>query len=291
MDIQRVMDTIMGCRLRKGQSGPCLLFDREEVAKARRRADERSDVLTCLRRRCDRLLTTPAEDASDIQVRIPSSEAVTMAEGTALLETDAYVDWVRQRIEALCTLDTWMAPVHTNGHCDHVMTNVAAHIAYALDLLGDLITQDERARVAADMRRLFLEPFPIRRNPHYKEAGLAFLAAGELGRFWEFVRHAYDRFETFDPAAQVGWAEAVGLDGARFEAVMADKALLRKLSAGKRQGLDNGVTATPALFVDGHRYLGELAVPEIVEVLEEAHERSVAANHTEGELAGCSLPR
>ena len=159
MDIQRVMDTIMICRLREGQSGPCLLFGREEVARSRRRAERRGDFLARLRRRCDRLLTTPASDASDIQVRIPSSEAVTMAEGTALLETDAYVDWARQRIEALCALDTWMAPVHTNVHCDHVMTNVAAHIAYAVDLLGDLISQDDRARVAAGMRRLFFGPF------------------------------------------------------------------------------------------------------------------------------------
>ena len=159
MDIQRVMDAIMGCPLRERQPGPSLLFGREEAARAPQRADRRGDLLPRLRQRCDRLLTTPAGDASDIQVRTPSSEAVTMAEGSVLLGTDAYVDWARQRVEALCALDTWMAPVHANPVCDHVMTNVAAHIAYAVDLLRDLISEDDEACVAAGVRSLFFDPY------------------------------------------------------------------------------------------------------------------------------------
>jgi len=130
-----------------------------------------------------------------------------------------------------------------------------------------------RGRLAGKAR-LYLRPFPIRRNPHYKEAGLGFVAAAELGRFWEFVRHAYTHFDDFTPEGQVSWARAVGLDAGRFEALTKDRALLRRLSAGKREGLENGVASTPALFIDGHRYLGELEVEEIVDVLEEAHELS-----------------
>ena len=159
MDIQNIMSTIESCHFRLSRPSPRLLFGPEEVRQVRQRAAQRGDYQSRLRQQCDQLLSTPAEDASNIQVRIPSSEAVTMAEGTALLATDQYVDWLKTRLDALCALDTWMAPVHRNPLCDHVMTNVAAHIAYAVDLLGDDVSEDGSARVAQGMRRLFFDPY------------------------------------------------------------------------------------------------------------------------------------
>jgi len=144
-----------------------------------------------------------------------------------------------------------------------------------------------RGRLAGRVR-LFLKPFPIRRNPHYEVAGLGFMAAAALGRLWDHARHAYEHFDAFSPEQQRPWAEALGLDGARFEALTGDEALLRRLSAGKREGLDNGVSATPALFVDGHRYLGELEVAEIVEVPEEVVAGPAAG--PKGSGGGCSQP-
>ncbi len=127
--------------------------------------------------------------------------------------------------------------------------------------------------------KLFMKVFPLRSNPHSKEGGLAFLAAHEQGAFWDFALHAYTNFEDFSLENQLAWAEALGLDRALFEERLADPALKQVLVASKRQGLENGVSATPAFFIDGHAYRGELENEELVDTLEEAWERSQGLVH------------
>jgi len=130
--------------------------------------------------------------------------------------------------------------------------------------------------------RLHVVVFPLRSNPHAKEAGLAFLAAGDLGGFWDYLLHAYAHFDGFTPEALPQWAEDVGLDRARFEELTADTASVGRLVEGKKGGLERGVTATPTFFIDGREYLGEVEADEIVDVLEEVFERRQSAGPGEG---------
>lgn len=127
--------------------------------------------------------------------------------------------------------------------------------------------------------KLYLKPFPLRSNPHSKEAGVAFLAAQELGRLWEFVLHSYERFDRFDVAAQVQWAEAVGLDRQQFEQLLADPDLTQRLVESKMAGLELGVESTPTFFVDGRLYRGELEIGELVDTLEELYDRTQGLTH------------
>jgi protein-disulfide isomerase len=120
--------------------------------------------------------------------------------------------------------------------------------------------------------RLYLKVFPLRSQPHASEEALAFLAANRLGRFWDYVLHAYQHFDGFAPARLLEWAQALGLPADQFAAALDDPALRRQLSAGKREGLENGVESTPTVFIDGRRYRGELAADELVDVVEEAFE-------------------
>jgi len=122
--------------------------------------------------------------------------------------------------------------------------------------------------------RLFLRPFPMRSNPHSKEAGAAFLAAQELGSLWAFVLYSYEHFDAFTPEGQVQWAEAVGLDAVQFAELAQSEEIAEWLVEGKMEGLDNGVDSTPTFFIDGRRYLGELEIHELVDTLEETYERS-----------------
>ncbi len=122
--------------------------------------------------------------------------------------------------------------------------------------------------------QLYLKVFPLRSNPHAKEAGLAFLAACELGGFWDFVLHAYAHFDDFTVEDQPAWAAAMGLDPERFEALVADAELTQRLVASKKEGLEHGVKSTPSFFIDGRLYIGELEVEELVDVLEEVADRA-----------------
>jgi len=126
----------------------------------------------------------------------------------------------------------------------------------------------------ATKAKLYLKPFPLRSNPHSKEAGVAFLAAQDQGKLWEFVLHAYERFGQFDVAVQPEWAEAAGLDRQRFEQQLEDPDLTQRLVESKMAGLELGVESTPTFFLDGRLYSGELEIEELVDTLEELYDRA-----------------
>jgi len=131
----------------------------------------------------------------------------------------------------------------------------------------------------AGKARLYLKPFPLRSNPHSKEAGVAFLAAQELGKLFEFALHAYARFEDFDVSRQPVWAEEVGLDRARFEELLGDPALAERLVESKMAGLELGVESTPTFFLDGRLYQGELDIDELVDTALELYDRAQGLTH------------
>jgi 2-hydroxychromene-2-carboxylate isomerase len=121
--------------------------------------------------------------------------------------------------------------------------------------------------------RLAFRCFPIRGHEGSTEAGLAFTAAAELGRFWEFLLHSYRHFDEFAPSRQREWAVAVGLDGDTFAARAADPATREKLVASKKEGIANGVEETPTLFINGRRWVGDLELGELVDAVEEEMDR------------------
>ncbi|MBW2735408.1 MAG: thioredoxin domain-containing protein [Deltaproteobacteria bacterium] len=121
--------------------------------------------------------------------------------------------------------------------------------------------------------KLYFRSFPIRDHKYSKEAGLGFVAARRMGKFWPFLLHAYEHFDAFSPEKQRPWARFAGMDCKRFAEVMSDDGTRKLLVASKKEGLRNRVKATPTFFIDGQRYVGELKVEELVDVLEEAYER------------------
>lgn len=129
--------------------------------------------------------------------------------------------------------------------------------------------------------QLALRPFPLRANEHGKEAGLAFLAAHQLGAFWPLALHSYANFDAFSLEAQQRWFVQLGLDPAEMERLMADPALLEQLQASKREGVELGVDSTPTFFIDGWLYRGEVELPELIDTLEEAWERKMGLEMVE----------
>jgi protein-disulfide isomerase len=120
-----------------------------------------------------------------------------------------------------------------------------------------------------DDARLAFRIFPIRGHEGSTEAGLGFAAAAELDGFWPFVLHAYRHFEDYSPEKQVEWAAAVGLDRGEFMARLRDPATREDLVASKKEGLVNGVQETPTLFLNGRRWVGDLAIESLADAIQE----------------------
>jgi protein-disulfide isomerase len=149
-----------------------------------------------------------------------------------------------------------------------VVIYACARCPYCSKLIPELYREVTRPPLNADVRLAF-RIFPIRGHPGSTPAGLGFAAAAEMGAFWPFMLHAYARFDDFSPELQPGWARAVGLDAAAFETRMADPTTRESLVASKKEGLVNGVEATPTLFINGRMWVGDLTTDELLDAIEE----------------------
>ncbi len=121
--------------------------------------------------------------------------------------------------------------------------------------------------------RLYLLPFPIRGHAGSVEGAMAMLAARQQKKFWPLVLHLYQNFDRFSAAALEGWAKALGLDPAAFRRDLAAAPLRQELVASKKEGLRNGVSATPTIFISGRKYHGDMDPETLLDVLEEEADR------------------
>lgn len=124
-----------------------------------------------------------------------------------------------------------------------------------------------------------LRLFPIKSHPGATAAALANEAAAKQGKAWEFLLKSYLDFDAFNDAAPRKWAEEIGLDMSVFDAQVVAAQTRASVVASKREGLTNGVEATPTLYLDGKRLRGSFETEDILDMIEEALEmRQKAAN-------------
>lgn len=119
---------------------------------------------------------------------------------------------------------------------------------------------------------LYFKPFPLKSHKYSKEGGLAMIAASHLGKFWPYVLKIYNEFDMFSVEKLDDWAASEGMNKNKFNKLMKDSATRATLVESKKEGLANGVKATPQLFINGKKYKGFLDLEELIDVLEEEAE-------------------
>ena len=116
--------------------------------------------------------------------------------------------------------------------------------------------------------------FPLRSHPDSVPGAMAVVGAQRLGKFWPFLLGLYEKFDSYDSAKLPELAASKGLDAKRLRALMQDPSVRAQLVESKKEGVRNGVDATPALYINARRYTGEMGVDEVMDVLEEAYDRA-----------------
>jgi protein-disulfide isomerase len=129
-----------------------------------------------------------------------------------------------------------------------------------------------QAGTLKDKVRLGVRMFPIRGHKGSVPGGLAFEAAMEMGRFFEYMDLAYREFDAFSEARLVPWAEKCGMPADRFKTLLKSPDTERKLVQEKKEGLANHVTATPTFFINGRKYVGDMDIETLIDVLEEEYD-------------------
>jgi protein-disulfide isomerase len=88
-------------------------------------------------------------------------------------------------------------------------------------------------------------------HPHALQAAVAAEAAHDQGRFWDMHDALLTGQQALSREDLRRYADAIGLDRARFDAEFASDEQLARITRDVRGALEAGVGRTPALFVDG----------------------------------------
>lgn len=123
------------------------------------------------------------------------------------------------------------------------------------------------------LARLGYRLFPVKSHPGSKEGGLALEAANNLGSFWPYLLHLYNKFDSFDKSVLQSWAGEVGMSTTQFQAEFKAKPTRKGLVDSKREGLRNQVEATPTYFINGKLYRGDMKTWALSCAIQEEYHR------------------
>jgi protein-disulfide isomerase len=122
--------------------------------------------------------------------------------------------------------------------------------------------------------KMIFKPFPVKSHDYSVEGGLAFVAAMEQNKGFEYLLKAYANFDSFsDDEDYFEYAREMELNMATFQQDYNEASTQETLVDCKREGLYVGVEATPALFINGRPYRSELNMTMIRDIVEEEIER------------------
>ena len=146
----------------------------------------------------------------------------------------------------------------------------------------------ERLRKAMGERMDYVfRHFPNERaHPGAEFASLAAEAAGRQDRFWQMHDTLYAHKLPLNREQVIDAARSIGLDMDRFIGDLADPEVRRHVDEDIANAQHNGVTVTPAIFVDGQRYDGAWDFYSMLEALQ----RPVAARVGRTVRAFANLP-
>jgi protein-disulfide isomerase len=118
-------------------------------------------------------------------------------------------------------------------------------------------------KVAATTPTLLMERFPntlrfifrhfpvVEAHPHAMLAAEAAEAAGSQGKFWEMYHRLFDNQAHLKESDLKRYAEALGLDMARYQNDMGDHIYLQRVREQFDGGRLSHIRATPTFFING----------------------------------------
>lgn len=104
--------------------------------------------------------------------------------------------------------------------------------------------------------------FPLPNHPYSRYAAHAAQCAGEQGKFWEMhdqLFHTHSWAQTGrDPSSLFrGFAQATGVDVARYDACMESGRYAARIEFSRQEGIQRMVDGTPTFYFNGRKYTGQ----------------------------------
>jgi protein-disulfide isomerase len=112
--------------------------------------------------------------------------------------------------------------------------------------------QEVRVAYPEEVRVVF-KNYPLRGHRHSAKAAQAALAAGTMGKFWEFHDALFQNFDQLNEKKIEEIRDSLGLDKESFKAQMQAPQVIDSIRNDVRLGREVKVTGTPTVFVNGRR--------------------------------------
>ena len=159
---------------------------------------------------------------------------------------------------------------HVRGSLDApvVITEFAdfecSYCGDAFDVL-EAIREKYLARIALVFRH-----YPLSMHPHAAAAAEAAEAAGQAGKFWEMHDKLFHNQQALTKPNLLTFADAIGVDADAVESAIERRTYRGRIDRDVKSGDLSGVEGTPALFVNGCTYDGDVSVQALSAVIDRA---------------------
>ncbi len=115
--------------------------------------------------------------------------------------------------------------------------------------------------------KLIYKQFPLSMHPHAEMAAEASLAAREQGKFWEMYDVLFKNFRQLSADNIMIWAKQIGLDMDKFKADLVSGKFKTAVQKDIADGEAAGVYGTPAFYINGKQYNGEVTLAALRPIL------------------------
>ena len=109
-------------------------------------------------------------------------------------------------------------------------------------------------------------------HPHAQRAAQAAVAAAAQGQFWLMSDTLFDHQQRLENGYLIEYANDLGLDIPQFLKELSKQVYVDRINGDIEGGIQSGVTAAPALFINGSRYIRHWNTTELIAAM-------IAASH------------
>jgi protein-disulfide isomerase len=127
---------------------------------------------------------------------------------------------------------------------------------------------DELAGTYGDKISIYFKQFPLQSQSNSAVAASAALAAHEQGKFWAMHDLLFEHQRSLSPDKIKTFARRLGMNVSKFEKDLNSQAIATQVARDRKEGTQAGITGTPAIFIDGRRYMGTTSVEALSQAID-----------------------
>jgi len=128
---------------------------------------------------------------------------------------------------------------------------------------------DQIMKTYGDKVRVVFRDYPLPMHPNARPAAEAASCANAQGKFWEYHAKLFANQTALGEAKLKEYAQALGLDAAKFEQCLKDKPFRAAIDKDLADGAKAGVNGTPAFFVNGRALSGAQPLEAFKEIIDD----------------------